>query len=250
MTTEIRKSDAEGYDSFLPLQLLKEGIRLCDTVLAINGEAAVIHHSGTGIDPELPVNKEIAKATSKKASIRTETEHRRIRELEVFKSLWLDDGLPCIPVSALRSCIETAARKMKQGPLVREGLMVASTDFAWDFERYGDGYNLDDLAKICEFTTPLVVQSSRILRTRAKFDTPWSIEAVIEVDDELIDQDRLSEWFALVRTANLYRRLEARKIRHPWAVQRREHRSGLITWHGMARPCLARRGVARQGKAW
>ena len=169
---------------------MRYGVRL-------NGETAIIHHSGTGIDPETPVNKELARLATKKASQRTETEHRRIRELEVIKSLWLDDGQPCIPVGALRSCIETAARKSKEGPLVREGLLVTSTAFAWDAERYGDGSDLDDLAKKCEFTTPVVIQRSRILRTRAKFDPPWSIEAVIEVDDDLIDQGRLGTWLDL-----------------------------------------------------
>ena len=169
---------------------MRYGIRL-------NGETALIHHSGTGIDPETAVNKEITRLTTKKASGRTETEHRRIRELEVIKSLWLDDGQPCIPVGALRSCIETAARKSKEGPLVREGLLVTDTTFVWDIKRYGDGSDLDDLAKKCEFTIPVVVQRARILRTRAMFQPPWSIEAVVEVDEDLIDKERLSAWLDL-----------------------------------------------------
>ena len=38
-------------------------------------------------------------------------------ELECQLSLWLDrDGKPTIPSAAIRSCIETAARKLRQGP--------------------------------------------------------------------------------------------------------------------------------------
>lgn len=160
----------------------------------LDGEAPLIQHSGTGIDPETAVNREIARLAAKKASQRTETEHRRLRELEVIKSLWLEDGKPTVPVSALRSAIETAARKSKEGPLVREGLLVVDTTFAWDQDRYGDGSDLDDLAKKTEFTTPVVVQRNRVLRTRARFETPWSVEAVIETDDDLVDQERLTTW--------------------------------------------------------
>jgi len=159
------------------------------------GETAIIHHAGTGIDPETPVNREIARLAAKKASQRTETEHRRLRELEVIKSLWLDDdGRPTVPVSAVRSAIERAARKSKEGPLVREGLLVVSTRFVWNGDLYGDGADLDDLAKKAEFTTPVVVQRNRILRTRAKFEPPWSVDATIETDDDLVDQERLSAW--------------------------------------------------------
>ena len=164
----------------------------------LKGQTSLIHHAGTGIDPEHPVNLEIAKLASKKASQRTVSEHRRIRDLEVIKSLWLDDnGKPHIPVSALRSAIEAAARKTKEGPAVREGLLVVESRFTWDNERYGDGTDLDTLASNVEFTTPVVVQRSRILRTRAKFEPPWSVDTTIEVDDDLVDEERLKGWLTV-----------------------------------------------------
>lgn len=159
----------------------------------IEGEAGLIQHAGTGIDPENPINQEIAKLASKKASIRTKTENVRIRDLEVIKSLWTDsDNRPTVPSAAIRSCIEAAARKLKDGPAVREGLLITDTAFSYDTERYGT--DLDTIAKKAQFTVPVVVQRSRILRTRALFHPPWSVQFNVDADDDLVDSDRLSAW--------------------------------------------------------
>ena len=161
------------------------------------GLAPIIMHSGAGIDPEHPANREIARITSKKASARVATEHARIRTLEVIKALWIADGQPIIPASAIRAAIETAARKTKEGPLVREGLLITNTAFTWDTERYGDGSDLDKLATAVEYTVPVVIQRSRLLRTRAKFDPPWGVSFTVDADEELIDKTRLAGWVEL-----------------------------------------------------
>ena len=162
--------------------------------IVAEGTSALIMHSGLGIDPEQPVNRELAKLTSKKASVRTDTENVRIRDLETIKSLWLsEDGQrPAVPGAALRSCIEAAARKTKSGPDVREGLVMLSTTFHYDANRYGS--TLDEIGKSAQFTVPVVVQRAHILRTRAKFDTPWHVEFSIDTDPDLIDKEKLRGW--------------------------------------------------------
>ena len=42
-----------------------------------------------------------------------------------------------------------------------------------------------------------VVGRTRILRTRAKFDCPWSVAGVADVDEELVDLDKLQRWLAV-----------------------------------------------------
>ena len=158
----------------------------------LTGDTPIIQHNGNGIDPQNPYNQRIAQLAAKKASQRTVSEEREIRECEVLKSLWTAKDLPTIPMAALRSCIEKAARKLKHGPRVREGLLVLSTEFTWDAEKYGT--TLEEIASKCQFTVPVVVQRSRILRTRAIFETPWSLDATIEVDPELVDKNSLATW--------------------------------------------------------
>lgn len=160
--------------------------------LVIEGISALIMHSGAGIDPEHPIKQEIAKLVSKKGSIRTATENERIRDLEVMLSLWTHDNKPTIPPAAIRSCIETGARKLKEGPAVREGMIVLDSTFTYDTDRYGA--TLEEVSKSARFTVPVRVGQSRTMRTRAMFEIPWSVAFSIDADDDLVEKSRLSTW--------------------------------------------------------
>ena len=162
--------------------------------IEIAGIRPIVMHSGNGLDPTLAANIEIAEITGKRTK-RTASDHARLAELECQLSLWLteESGTPTIPPGAIRSCIETAARKLKQGPQVREGMIVSSVDdFCYDRERYG--VTVEELGKSTQFTAGVVVQRSRIRRTRAKFDTPWGCAFTLDTDDELVDKDRIDAW--------------------------------------------------------
>lgn len=161
--------------------------------IKLRGVAPIIMHNGAaGLDTRSPANLEKATISRKKGSNRTEADEIRFRELEVETSLWLDGkGAPTIPEAAIRGCIEKGARKLKQGPQVREGLIVEQVEkFEYDESL---GKTVAELCKTVQFTVPVKVQSSRILRTRAKFDE-WAVTATLEVDDELVDQDQLESW--------------------------------------------------------
>ena len=159
----------------------------------IRGIRPIIHHSGAGLDPRTPANLEKAEIVRKRGSNRTESDEARLRELDCLTALWLDGNeTPAIPTPALRACIETAARKLKQGPQVREGLIVTGSKFIYDTGRYGT--TLEELGQKAQFTTGVVVQRSRVLRTRAMFDLPWSCEFALDCDDELVDRTQLETW--------------------------------------------------------
>ena len=159
----------------------------------INGKTSLIQHSGVGIDQESEINQQISLLTSKKASQRTSVENQRIRDLETIKSMWrAEDGQPTVPTSSIRACIEQAARKTKDGPAVREGLIVQESTFEHQY-----GTDLDSIAKATQFTCPVVVQRARILRTRAKFDLPWAVDFILETDPDLVDETRLRNWLEL-----------------------------------------------------
>ena len=162
--------------------------------IRVEGDAPLIMHSAAGLDTRHPANIEKAALTSKKGSNRTASDDARIRELEAFLSIyWNDDDQPTLPASALRAALETGARKLRQGPQVREGVIVTGVGaLEYDKEVYGD--DIETLCRTSQHTVPVVVQRSRILRTRAKFDTPWSINFTIDCDDELVDRAQLEQW--------------------------------------------------------
>ena len=158
----------------------------------LQGETPLLQHSARGLDPTDPLKIEAAEITRKRGSNRTASDDARLREIDCELSLWLDgDGRPTVPPDALRAAIEQAARKLKQGPQVREGLSVLETRFEYDVPTLG--LDAETVAKRAQHVAPVVVSRARILRTRAKFD-PWGLGASIEVDDELVDERQLRAW--------------------------------------------------------
>ena len=162
--------------------------------VTITGVSPLITHNGAaGLDTRSPANVEKAEIARKKGSNRTATDDERIKELECQTSLWLDArDAATIPEGALRACIETGARKLKQGPQVREGLVVEGVQ-SFDYDREALGSTVEELGKRAQFTVGVVVQRSRVLRTRAKFDE-WSCAFTLDCDDELVDREQLEAW--------------------------------------------------------
>ena len=73
-----------------------------------------------------------------------------------------------MPAAAFRASSETAARKLRHGPKVREGLIVeAGERFHYD---HSLGTTAEELAPSCQFTAGVRVGGSRLLRTRVRFD--------------------------------------------------------------------------------
>ena len=155
----------------------------------------ILHNGAAGLDTRSPLSREIAEITAKRGGNRTPVDDERLRRLECQRSLYLDArGRPTVPEAALRAMIEASARKTKQGPLVREGLMIENVTFGYDVDRYGE--KLEDLSTKAQFVAPVVVSRKRILRTRARFDRPWSVVGVADVDPALVDRDKLTAWLA------------------------------------------------------
>jgi len=161
--------------------------------IRIEGRSPLLMHDGAkGLDPRSPAALEIAEITRKRGSNRTEADAARLQELECQRALWLDDSeAPAIPVSALRAMIEESARKLKQGPQVREGLIVLESAFEYDSAKLGK--TVEELGKKAQFTVGVRVGQARTLRTRPKFDE-WACEFQVEVDDELVDEEQLAHW--------------------------------------------------------
>ena len=166
--------------------------------ITLTGADALIHHNGAaGLDTRSPAKLEIASIAKKRGTNRTEADERRLIELESLNSLYLDErGRPTFPASAVRAMIEAAARKQKQGPAVREGLLVEAVErFEYDEARYGK--TAEDVARAAAFTVPVKVQQARVLRTRARFEMPWRIVARIDTDPELVDRQMLDHWLSI-----------------------------------------------------
>lgn len=165
--------------------------------VTIMGIRPLLMHSGAGIDPDLPANIEKEEILRKRTTTRTESETVRLHELECRVSIWVDENeRPTIPAMAIRASLEAAARRLRQGPQVREGMSVLpDTIFEYDEDRYGT--TLDELVQSTQFRSGVVVQRQRFLRTRARFDLPWACTFRADCDDELVDQRQLESWLEI-----------------------------------------------------
>ena len=164
-----------------------------ESMVKIVGESPILMRNGDSAYSKSPQKTEIDTIISKRGRNNlTESDESRLRELETYVSLWLKGSEPTIPVTAIRSCIEAAARKTKEGPAVREGLVVLDADFRYDKERYGN--SIEDICRNAQYTIGVVVQRSRQTRTRPRFDLPWECTFEIDFDEELVDHNKLEKW--------------------------------------------------------
>ena len=130
--------------------------------------------------------------------------------------------------------------------------------------KYGTG--IEELGRSTQYTVPVVVQRSRILRTRAKFDIPWFCTFEVDVDDEQIDQSHLLEWLDIAgrqigvgdwrpEKSGMFGRFSASDIEK----SRKGRGTARFGWDWLGWACygvaghgnrgLARCGLARYGKA-
>ena len=191
LATTIRRFRGNIWDLE---SIIEKGVDQCYTTSPSEAPApsSCTTERPDSIPAVLPTSRR-QKLRGKRGGNRTASDDARLAEIETQTALYLDQsGAPTLPAAALRACIETAARKLKQGPQVREGLIVDEVkSFDYDKKRYGT--TLRKLVKSTQFTVGVVVQRNRILRTRAKFDE-WSCTFAVEGDDELVDKEQLEAW--------------------------------------------------------
>ena len=158
----------------------------------------LMHNLAMSLDVNHPSSRELADLTSRSPKEKKRPEVvARTQRLECLRSMYRDaNDQPTLPAGMFRSAIEGAARKNKEGPLVRGGLfMLGPVTFEWDQTQ---GKTVEELAdnEQVRFTTPVRVGQQRVLRTRALFN-PWAAEFRVDIDDELIDVGRMQGWLEL-----------------------------------------------------
>ena len=145
-------------------------------------------------NPRAEINQTIKEITSKR--IKADADLIRLAELKCESSIWWGrDGKPEIPARVFRAAIEAAAKKSKEGPGVREGLIVAGVLFEYETKKYG--VTLEELCVSTQHTVDGVMSGRRVPVTRAEFKCPWAADVEVETDETLVDGNRLKAWIEL-----------------------------------------------------
>lgn len=155
----------------------------------------LVHNGYAVVDIDSPEKLEIEQITKKRGSDRTAADVVRLRELECLRGFYTDEeGFPTLPGEMLRAVIEEAARKTKQGPAVREGLIVLP-DIEFDPGEALRGIPCTQLAtrKDVQHIAKVNVQRSATTRCRPLF-RDWHVAFTADVYEDLVDEAMLRQW--------------------------------------------------------
>jgi hypothetical protein len=149
-------------------------------------------HCGQLADPLNRWTKAIKAISGKR--MKTEADHQEMARLEWMGSLYLEDGKPCIPGIAMQATLINAAKTQKKGPKAKAGL-VCETNFSLVYDGPLDPIVLWEDESFRD-RTAMVVDRSRIMRTRPKF-MPWQTTITIAYNDELLNAADIDAFVAI-----------------------------------------------------
>jgi len=119
--------------------------------------------------------------------------------LEFLGGLYLTrkERVPCIPAKVIRGVLVGkggAARSQRRGQDAARGIFVIE-DFPLEYEGPKDPDELweDESFRHQEM---VVVQSSRVLRTRPVFEE-WALNVTLQYDEALLDEAEVCHWMSL-----------------------------------------------------
>ncbi len=151
------------------------------------GISPLIMHSCQCVNPLHPISKELKKYTEKKSK-QTEEDLIRISDLEWESGAYWKEGLGLyIPGENVEATIRNGAKVNRKGKDIEKYVNV--TDLYIPFN-YGENLSKEDLIQNYEYrdTRIMVINRSRILRTRPRFDQ-WSIVFNLLYNEEKLDLD-------------------------------------------------------------
>ncbi len=151
------------------------------------GISPLIMHSCQCVNPLHPISKELKKYTEKKSK-QTEEDLIRISDLEWESGAYWKEGLGLyIPGENVEATIRNGAKVNRKGKDIEKYVNV--TDLYIPFD-YGENLSKEELIQNYEYrdTRIMVINRSRILRTRPRFDQ-WNITFNLMYNEEKLDLD-------------------------------------------------------------
>lgn len=165
----------------------------------IRGVAPLVMHNGQLADPLNRFSREMKKITGKRA--KTEADYEQLARLEWLGSLYLANGVPCIPGEMIEAGFIEAARKSKRGQAAKAAIL---SDGFWLLD-YGGPPTPEELWKdeAYRLSAGVRVQRNRVIRTRPIFRR-WAAQVTIDyLPDMLNGQDVIETMSVLGRIIGL-----------------------------------------------
>lgn len=153
--------------------------------IKLTGTSALLMHSDRLANPLDPLKKEMSTYTSKRK--KTDEDHETIARLEWQASMYhAEETGPYLPGRMLKACLIGSAKKTKEGPKVKTGLIVMTDKAALEYTGPRDKEKMWKTGKYMD-NRSVVVQRSRVMRCRPVFPE-WSASFEIIFDPAIIDK--------------------------------------------------------------
>lgn len=159
--------------------------------ITMTGTSPLLMHSAKASDPmshEAKYIKELSALRNKSDADLIELSRR-----EFLAALYVEDGQVVIPIDNVHSCLYSAAKRRKEGPIFAGGARVIRTDFQYDGPK--DPQKLWEDERFRDRRSARV-GTGRVMRTRPRFDE-WKLVADILTDDDSVDFHLLCEWMRI-----------------------------------------------------
>ena len=152
------------------------------------GTAPLLMRNGQLADPLNAHAIALHRITSKRT--KSLLDHQDISRLEFRGSLWLRNGLPCVPAEAIEAALVTAGRSRRLGSLLRAAVVVPDSPV---LEHAGPS-DLDALFADAAFVhrCGVRVNGRTTMRTRPRFPE-WSVTTTLSFLPSAIDSTDLLE---------------------------------------------------------
>jgi hypothetical protein len=163
--------------------------------VTIQGIRPLIMHNGRLCDP-LDEHTKSLKAAAKQRN-KSDDDHAHVARLEFEGGLYHDEKIgPYVPSDNMQAMIERGATRRKLGKIFKAHVGVVvdgdAPGFALDYKGPRAVSALWE-NRAFVFTKGCRVGQSRVMRTRARFPSGWSVSFLVEVLDNGVTKEQLAE---------------------------------------------------------
>ena len=165
-----------------------------EATLRMTGEAPLLMHADTLLDPLHPLTRELRPYLTKMAKNRTVDDIMSIMRLEWLAGIYHDDELgPYIPGVNVKAALATAGKRFNKGETIKKYLVVMEKRIPLE---YDGPRGQDELWEEGFRDVRGVVNSGRnkgrVSRCRPCFED-WALSATISYDPQQLDRDVLED---------------------------------------------------------
>lgn len=156
----------------------------------VQGMSPLMLHNGDLANPMNSTAKAIKKISSKRKKV--DADFEEMARLEYYGGLYLDrEEHVIIPSHMLEACIVNGAKKHREGPAAKAGVIVPeNARILYDGPQTPEGLWEDESFRDQRMVK---VQTSKVLRTRPLFEE-WGLEFDIEFNPDLVQPEMIKRW--------------------------------------------------------